>query len=137
MLITEVEEVEEEWISLDGSPPVPNKRDEYDEEEEGGEERGLEGEMVKELEVKWLEDGNVPVSRREEELVSSRRVEEGVGALLDDGWTLPISAPRREEEALLERKRAEVDEGMVFKVVKGATETGAAVWIDIMSSVDE
>ena len=51
MLITEVGEVEEEGISLDGSPPVPNKREEDDEEEGEGEERGLEGDMVKELEV--------------------------------------------------------------------------------------
>lgn len=69
----------------------------------------------------------MPVSRREEELVSARRVEEVVGALLDEGWTLPISAPRRKVEVLLERKRAEVDEGTVFEVVKGGTETGGAV----------
>lgn len=43
--------MEEERISLDGSPPVPNKREEDDEDEEG-KERALEGEMVKELEVK-------------------------------------------------------------------------------------
>lgn len=47
--------------------------------------------------------------------------------MLDEGWTLAISAPRREEELLLERKSAEVDEGMAFKVVKGGTETGGAV----------
>lgn len=57
MLITEVGEREEEGISLDGSPPVPNKREEGDEEGgEEGEERMLEGEMVKELEVKRLGD---------------------------------------------------------------------------------
>lgn len=72
MLITEVEGVEEEEISLDGSPPVPNKREEDDDEEiEEGEERALEGEMVKELEVKRLEDADMPVSRRKEELMSS------------------------------------------------------------------
>ena len=57
MLITEVEETEEEGISLDGGPPVPKKREEDD--KEGGEEeeeRTLEGEMVKELEVKRLGD---------------------------------------------------------------------------------
>lgn len=96
--------------------------------------------MVKELEIKRLGDWNVPVSRREEEPVSTWGVEEeeeDVGALLDEGWTLPISAPRREEGLLLERESAEVDEGMAFKVVKGRGEAGTAVWIDRFSSVDE
>lgn len=38
---------------------------------------------------------------------------------------------------LLERKRVEVAEWMEFKIVKGAMGTGAAVWIDTISSVDE
>lgn len=58
MLISKVEEREEERISLDCSPPVPNKREEEDDDEGGeeGEERAVEGEMVKELEVKRLGD---------------------------------------------------------------------------------
>lgn len=38
---------------------------------------------------------------------------------------------------LLERKRVEVDKGTEFKVAKDGKETGAAVWIDTISSVDE
>ena len=70
MLTTEVDERVEEGVSLGGSSPVLKKREEDDEEggededkeeeeeeEEGeGKERALEGEIVKELEVKGLED---------------------------------------------------------------------------------
>lgn len=140
--------VEGDEISLDGNPPVPTKREEgegegeegegEEEEEEGEEgERAVEGEMVKELEAKRLGGWNVPVPRRDEELVSPWRMEEGDGTLLDEGSTLPVPAPLRKEPLLLERKRVEVDKGMEFKVVKETTGTGAAVCIDKISSVNE
>lgn len=93
--------------------------------------------MVKELEVKRLGGWNVSGPRGAEELDSLWKLEEGVGTLLDEGSTLPVPGPWRNEVLLLERKRVEIGEGVEFGVVKGVRGIGAAVWIDTTSSVDE